>query len=124
MFIFSIFAIISNWIFTFTKGFTTFEIMERRLDGIQTTLFTILIVTGFKPVFQLIQNTIVFIKEIILSVFLPPKKLKKLEIKNTKQENQEQLLLQHLEQIKNSQEKLLSQIEQQKHKIAIGQSQK
>ncbi|GAK73775.1 hypothetical protein ['Chrysanthemum coronarium' phytoplasma] len=124
MLIFSIFTIISNFILNYTKGFTTTEIMERRLDGIQTTLFTILIITGFKPIFKLIKNTIVFIKETILNIFFPNKKLQTLEIKNTKQEHQEQLLLQKLEQIKTVQEKLLSQIEQQKHKVAIWQSKK
>ncbi len=111
MWIFSIFTIISNFILNYTKGFTAAEIMERRLDGIQTTLFTILIVTGFKPIFKLMTNIIVFIKETISN-----KKLQTLEIKNTKQEHQEQLLLQKLEQIKTVQEKILSQIEQQKHK--------
>ncbi len=98
--------------------------MERRLDGIQTTLFTILIITGFKPIFKLIKNIIIFIKETILGLFFPNKKLQTLEIKNAKQEQQEQLLLQKLEQIKTAQEKTLSQIEQQKHKVAIWQSKK
>ncbi|ABC65390.1 conserved hypothetical protein [Aster yellows witches'-broom phytoplasma AYWB] len=124
MWIFSIFTIISNFILNYTKGFTAAEIMERRLDGIQTTLFTILIITGFKPIFKLIKNTIVFIKQTIINIFFPNKKLQTLEIKNTKQEHQEQLLLQKLEQIKTAQEKTLSQIEQQKHKVAIWQSKK
>ncbi|GAK73852.1 MAG: hypothetical protein QS2022_5230 [Candidatus Phytoplasma asteris] len=124
MWIFSIFTIISNFILNYTKGFTAAEIMERRLDGIQTTLFTILIVTGFKPIFKLMTNTIVFIKQTIINIFFPNKKLQTLEIKNTKQEHQEQLLLQKLEQIKTAQEKTLSQIEQQKHKVAIWQSKK
>ena len=47
MFIFSIFAIISNFLLNYTKGFTTAEILEKRLDGMQTTIFTILIMTGF-----------------------------------------------------------------------------
>ncbi|QKX95500.1 hypothetical protein [Candidatus Phytoplasma asteris] len=124
MWIFSIFTIISNFILNYTKGFTAAEIMERRLDGIQTTLFTILIVTGFKPIFKLIKKPIVFIKQTILNLFFPNKKLQTLEIKNAKQEQQEQLLLQKLEQIKTSQEEILSQIEQQKHKVAIWQSKK
>ncbi len=89
MWIFSIFTIISNFILNYTKGFTATEIMERRLDGIQTTLFTILIITGFKPIFKLIKNTIVFIKQTIINIFFPNKKLQTLEIKNTKQVCQE-----------------------------------
>ncbi|TKA88018.1 MAG: hypothetical protein QS2022_2430 [Candidatus Phytoplasma asteris] len=38
MWIFSIFTIISNFILNYTKGFTATEIMERRLDGIQTVI--------------------------------------------------------------------------------------
>ncbi|PEH36087.1 hypothetical protein BBA70_03370, partial [New Jersey aster yellows phytoplasma] len=45
-------------------------------------------------------------------------------IKSTKQEHQEHLLLEKLDQIKTAQEKLLSKLEQQKHKVAIWQSKK
>ncbi|ABC65308.1 conserved hypothetical protein [Aster yellows witches'-broom phytoplasma AYWB] len=124
MWIFSIFVIISNFLLNYTKGFNTAEIMERRLDGIQTTLFTILIVTGFKPIFKLIKKPIVFIKNKFLGLFSPKRKLRNLENKSSKQEHQEQLLLQKLEQIKTSQEEILSQIEQQKHKVAIWQFKK
>ncbi|GAK73984.1 MAG: hypothetical protein QS2022_0960 [Candidatus Phytoplasma asteris] len=124
MWIFSIFTIISNFILNYTKGFTATEIMERRLDGIQTTLFTILIITGFKPIFKLIKKLIVFIKNMFPGLFFPKRKLRNLENKSTKQEQQEQLLLQKLEQIKTSQEEILSQIEKQKHKVAIWQSKK
>ncbi|WP_252861487.1 hypothetical protein [New Jersey aster yellows phytoplasma] len=98
--------------------------MERRLDGIQTTLFTILIMTGFKPIFEFLSNSIIFIKNMFLGLFFPKRKLRNLENKSSKQEHQEQLLLQKLEQIKTSQEEILSQIEQQKHKVAIWQSKK
>ncbi|PEH36361.1 hypothetical protein BBA70_00900 [New Jersey aster yellows phytoplasma] len=118
------FAIISNFLLNYTKGFTTAEIMERRLDGIQTTLFTILIMTGFKPIFEFLSNSIIFIKNMFLGLFFPKRKLRNLENKSSKQEHQEQLLLQKLEQIKTSQEEILSQIEQQKHKVAIWQSKK
>ncbi|GAK74334.1 putative uncharacterized protein, partial ['Chrysanthemum coronarium' phytoplasma] len=66
MFIFTILTTITNYFLNYTKGFTTTEILERRTDAIQTTLFAILIVTGFKPVFKLIKNIIIFIKETIL----------------------------------------------------------
>ncbi|MBT1576963.1 hypothetical protein KEC49_02195, partial ['Elaeagnus angustifolia' witches'-broom phytoplasma] len=69
MFIFSIFATISNFILNYSKGFCTTEILERRMDGIQTTLFTILVVSGFKPIFKLIKNTLIFIKDLILGIF-------------------------------------------------------
>ncbi|MGL9687833.1 MAG: hypothetical protein ACQBVK_03630, partial [Candidatus Phytoplasma sp. TWB_XP] len=67
MFIFTIFTTISNFILKYTKGFSTAEILERRMDGIQTTLFTLLIFTGFKPIFKLITNIIVFIKDLVVA---------------------------------------------------------
>ncbi|MFB0638503.1 MAG: hypothetical protein AB2N28_2290 [Candidatus Phytoplasma solani] len=82
MFIFTILTNITNYFLNYTKGFTTTEILERRIDTIQTILFTILIVTGFKPVFKLIKNIIIFIKDTIMSLFFPNKKLQNLEIKN------------------------------------------
>ncbi|AGL90131.1 hypothetical protein SLY_0208 [Strawberry lethal yellows phytoplasma (CPA) str. NZSb11] len=78
MWLFSIFATISNFILNYTKGFTTTEILERRMDGIQTTLFTILIVSGFKPIFKLIANTLNFFKDLILGIFFPQQKTTKI----------------------------------------------
>ncbi|QYC31196.1 hypothetical protein HGD80_01105 [Paulownia witches'-broom phytoplasma] len=118
MWIFSIFTIISNFILNYTKGFSTTEILERRMDGIQTTIFTILIVSGFKPIFKLITNTLIFIKDIILAIFFPNKKLQNLEIQNARQEYLEQKLLQKIDKINETQEKLQSQIKVQKVKVA------
>ncbi|WP_212775642.1 hypothetical protein, partial [Hydrangea phyllody phytoplasma] len=109
---------ISNFILNYTKGFSTTEILERRMDGIQTTIFTILIVSGFKPIFKLITNTLIFIKDIILAIFFPNKKLQNLEIQNARQEYLEQKLLQKIDKINETQEKLQSQIEVQKVKVA------
>ncbi|PEH36449.1 hypothetical protein BBA70_00125 [New Jersey aster yellows phytoplasma] len=91
---------------------------------IETTLFTLLIMTGFKPIFEFLSNSIIFIKNMFLGLFFPKRKLRNLEIKSTKQEHQEHLLLEKLDQIKTAQEKLLSKLEQQKHKVAIWQSKK
>ncbi|GLH61494.1 hypothetical protein HP2P_4960 [Hydrangea phyllody phytoplasma] len=118
MWLFSIFATISNFILNYTKGFSTTEILERRMDGIQTTLFTILIVSGFKPIFKLITNIIVFIKDLVVAFFFPNKKLKNLEIKSARQEYLEQELLQKIDKINANQEKLQSQIEAQRVKVA------
>ncbi|QYC31168.1 hypothetical protein HGD80_00915 [Paulownia witches'-broom phytoplasma] len=118
MWLFPIFATIINFILNYTKGFSTTEILERRMDGIQTTLFTILIVSGFKPIFKLITNTLIFIKNMILGIFFPNKKLQNLEIQNARQEYLEQKLLQKIDKINETQEKLQSQIEVQKVKVA------
>ncbi|GLH61235.1 MULTISPECIES: hypothetical protein [16SrI (Aster yellows group)] len=118
MWLFSIVTTISNFILNYTKGFSTTEILERRMDGIQTTIFTILIVSGFKPIFKLITNTLIFIKDIILAIFFPNKKLQNLEIQNARQEYLEQKLLQKIDKINETQEKLQSQIEVQKVKVA------
>ncbi|MGL9687652.1 MAG: hypothetical protein ACQBVK_02585 [Candidatus Phytoplasma sp. TWB_XP] len=118
MWLFSIFATISNFILNYTKGFSTTEILERRMDGIQTTLFTILIVSGFKPIFKLITNIVICIKDLILAIFFPNKKLKNLEIHSARQEYLEQKLLQKIDKINQNQEKLQSQIEVQKVKVA------
>ncbi|OIJ44635.1 hypothetical protein [Rice orange leaf phytoplasma] len=124
MFIFTILTTITNYFLNYTKGFTTTEIPERRTDAIQTTLFTILIVTGFKPVFKLIKNIIIFIKETILGLFFPNKKLQNLEIKNAKQEYREQQLIKKLDEIRDSQNKLQSQISTQKLKVALWRDKK
>lgn len=118
MWLFSIVTTISNFILNYTKGFSTTVILERRMDGIQTTIFTILIVSGFKPIFKLITNTLIFIKDIILAIFFPNKKLQNLEIQNARQEYLEQKLLQKIDKINETQEKLQSQIEGQKVKVA------
>ncbi|QYC30827.1 hypothetical protein HGD80_03465 [Paulownia witches'-broom phytoplasma] len=118
MWLFSIVTTISNFILNYTKGFSTTEILERRMDGIETTIFTILIVSGFKPIFKLITNTLIFIKDIILAIFFPNKKLQNLEIQNARQEYLEQKLLQKIDKINETQEKLQSQIEVQKVKVA------
>ncbi|MGZ3139923.1 hypothetical protein [Candidatus Phytoplasma solani] len=118
MFIFTILTNITNYFLNYTKGFTTIEILERRTDAIQTTLFTILIVTGFKPVFKLITNIIIFFKDIIMGLFFPNKKLQNLEIKNAKQAYLEQQLIKKLDKINENQEKLKSQISQQKIKVS------
>ncbi|AGL90851.1 hypothetical protein [Candidatus Phytoplasma australiense] len=124
MFIFSIFATISNFILNYSKGFSTTEILERRMDGIQTTLFTILVISGFKPIFKLIKNIIVFIKDLILGIFFPNKKLQNLEIQNAKQEYLEKQLLKKLDKINENQEKLQSQIEMQRVKVTHWQEKK
>ncbi|AGL90534.1 hypothetical protein [Candidatus Phytoplasma australiense] len=124
MFIFSIFATISNFILKYSKGFTTTEILERRMDGIQTTLFTILVVSGFKPIFKLIANTLNFFKDLILGIFFPNKKLQKLEIQNAKQEYLEKQLLKKLDKINENQEKLQSQIMVQRVKVSHWQEKK
>ncbi|WP_227807395.1 hypothetical protein [Mulberry dwarf phytoplasma] len=105
-------------ILNYTKGFSTTEILERRMDGIQTTLFTILIVSGFKPIFKLITNIIVFIKDLVVAFFFPNKKLQNLEIKSARQEYLEQQLQQKIDKINANQEKLQSQIEAQRVKVA------
>ncbi|AGL90909.1 hypothetical protein SLY_0995 [Strawberry lethal yellows phytoplasma (CPA) str. NZSb11] len=124
MWIFSIFVTISNFILNYTKGFSTTEILERRMDGIQTTLFTILIVSGFKPIFKLIANILIFVKDLILGIFFPNKKLQNLEIQNAKQEYLEKQLLQKIDKINENQEKLKSQIEAQKSKVSHWQEKK
>ncbi len=88
------------------------------MDGIQTTLFTILIVSGFKPIFKLITNIIVFIKDLVVAFFFPNKKLQNLEIKSARQEYLEQQLQQKIDKINANQEKLQSQIEAQRVKVA------
>ncbi|WP_041784273.1 hypothetical protein [Candidatus Phytoplasma australiense] len=124
MWLFSIFATISNFILNYTKGFSTTEILERRMDGIQTTLFTILIVSGFKPIFKLIANICIFVKDLISGIFFPNKKLQKLEIQNAKQKYLEKQLLKKLDKINENQEKLQSQIEMQKVKVSHWQEKK
>ncbi|QTX02598.1 hypothetical protein LFWB_7130 [Candidatus Phytoplasma luffae] len=124
MFIFSLFATISNFILNYSKGFSTTEILERRIDGIQTTIFTILIVSGFKPIFKLIANILIFVKDLILGLFFPNKKLQNLEIQNAKQEYLEKQLLKKLDKINENQEKLQSQLEVQKVKVAHWQEKK
>ncbi|WP_373403275.1 hypothetical protein [Candidatus Phytoplasma solani] len=124
MFIFTILTNITNYFLNYTKGFTTTEILERRIDKIQTILFTILIVTGFKPVFKLITNIIIFLKDIIMGLFFPNKKLQNLEIKNAKQAYHEQQLLKKLDEIRNSQNKLQSHITTQKLKAALWRDKK
>ncbi|MGL9687924.1 MAG: hypothetical protein ACQBVK_04125, partial [Candidatus Phytoplasma sp. TWB_XP] len=47
----------------------------------------------FKPIFKLITNIIVFIKDLVVAFFFPNKKLQKLEIKSARQEYLEQKLL-------------------------------
>ncbi|MBP5835896.1 hypothetical protein [Candidatus Phytoplasma meliae] len=124
MFIFSTLASIGIFFFRYYKGFTTAEIFERRIDTIETVLFTLLIMTGFKPIFNFLSNIIIFIKNIFLGFFFPQRKLRNLEIKSAKQEHQEQLLLEKLDQVRIANDKLLSQLQQQKHKVAIWQSKK
>ncbi|MBS2126590.1 hypothetical protein J8J04_02740 ['Fragaria x ananassa' phyllody phytoplasma] len=124
MFILSILASISIFFIRYSKGFTTAEILERRIDAIETTFFTLLIMTGFKPIFKLLSNIIIFIKNAFLGIFFPQKKLRNLEMAAAKQEHREQLLLEKLDKVRITNEKLLSHIEQQKHKVAIWQSKK
>ncbi|CAM11666.1 Conserved hypothetical protein [Candidatus Phytoplasma australiense] len=124
MFIFSLFTTILNFFLKYTKGFNTKEILERRLDSIQTVIFTILIVSGFKPIFKLIANTLNFVKDLILGIFFPNKKLKNLEIQNAKQEYLEKQLLKKLDKINENQEKIQSQIEMQRIKVSHWQEKK
>ncbi|MGE9276889.1 MAG: hypothetical protein ACQKHC_03360 [Candidatus Phytoplasma pruni] len=70
-----------------------------------------MLITGFKPVFQLLINIIVFVKDIIMGLFFKQRKLKHLAKKEAKQEENLQLLLQKLEKIKSSNHKLREQIE-------------
>ncbi|WP_049749265.1 hypothetical protein [Aster yellows witches'-broom phytoplasma] len=84
----------------------------------------LLIMTGFKPIFEFLSNSIIFIKNMFLGLFFPKRKIRNLEIKLTKQEHQEHLLFEKLDQVIIANEKLLSKLEQQKHKVAIWQSKK
>ncbi|WP_349401663.1 putative membrane protein [Candidatus Phytoplasma solani] len=118
MFIFSIFTYISNFVVKFTKGFTITEILDRRMDVIQTTLLTIFVVTGFKPIFTLLFNIIIFCKDTIIGIFFPNKKLRNLEIKNAKQEYLEQQLIKKLDKINENQEKLQNKIATQRIKVS------
>ncbi|WZN38242.1 hypothetical protein M33023_00240 [Candidatus Phytoplasma asteris] len=59
-----------------------------------------------------------------LGLFFPKRKIRNLEIKLTKKEHQEHLLFEKLDQLIIAKEKLLSKLEQQKHKVAIWQSKK
>ncbi|WP_349402171.1 putative membrane protein [Candidatus Phytoplasma solani] len=118
MFIFSIFTYISNFVVKFTKGFTITEILDRRMDVIQTTLLTIFVVTGFKPIFTLLFNIIIFCKDTIIGIFFPNKKLRNLEIKNAKQEYLEKQLLKKLDEINRKQEKLQNKISSQRLKVS------
>ncbi|WEK82178.1 MAG: hypothetical protein PR2021_1040 [Candidatus Phytoplasma pruni] len=97
MFILALFLNISDFCLKFIKGFTVEEILAHRIDTMQTTIFTVLLITGFKPVFQLLINIIVFVKDIIMGCFFKQRKLKHLAKKEAKQEENLQLLLQKLE---------------------------
>ncbi|MFB5029549.1 MAG: hypothetical protein WJU30_00082 [Candidatus Phytoplasma pruni] len=110
-FILVVFLNISDVCLKFAKGFTSKEILAHRIDNMQTTIFTVLLITGFKPVFQLLINIIVFVKDIIMGLFFKQRKLKHLAKKEAKQEENLQLLLQKLEKIKSSNHKLREQIE-------------
>ncbi|WP_017193060.1 hypothetical protein [Italian clover phyllody phytoplasma] len=111
MFLLALFLNISDFCLKFVKGFTVEEILTHRIDTMQTTIFTVLLITGFKPVFQLLINIIVFVKDIIMGCFFKQRKLKHLAKKEAKQEENLQLLLQKLEKIKSSNHKLREQIE-------------
>ncbi|MCX2955905.1 MAG: hypothetical protein N3723_02620, partial [Candidatus Phytoplasma australiense] len=63
-------------------------------------------------------------KDLILGIFFPNKKLKNLEIQNARQEFLEQKLLQKIDKINENQEKLQSQIEMQRVKVAHWQEKK
>ncbi|MFB5029557.1 MAG: hypothetical protein WJU30_00090 [Candidatus Phytoplasma pruni] len=110
-FILVVFLNISDFYLKFAKGFTSKEILAHRIDTMQTTIFTVLLITGFKPVFQLLINIIVFVKDSIMGCFFKQRKLKHLAKKEAKQEENLQLLLQKLEKIKSSNHKLREQIE-------------
>ncbi|MGE9276593.1 MAG: hypothetical protein ACQKHC_01715 [Candidatus Phytoplasma pruni] len=111
MFIMALFLNISDFCLKFIKGFAVEEILAHRIDTMQTTIFTVLLITWFKPVFQLLINIIVFVKDIIMGLFFKQRKLKHLAKKEAKQEENLQLLLQKLEKIKSSNHKLREQIE-------------
>ncbi|WEK82297.1 MAG: hypothetical protein PR2021_5500 [Candidatus Phytoplasma pruni] len=110
-FILALFLNIGDVYLKFIKGFTVEEILAHRIDTMQTTIFTVLLITGFKPVFQLLINIIVFVKDIIMGCFFKQRKLKHLAKKEAKQEENLQLLLQKLEKIKSSNHTLREQIE-------------
>ncbi|WP_017191733.1 hypothetical protein [Poinsettia branch-inducing phytoplasma] len=110
-FILALFLNIGDVCLKFIKGFTVEEILAHRIDTMQTTIFTVLLITGFKPVFQLLINIIVFVKDIIMGCFFKQRKLKHLAKKEAKQEENLQLLLQKLEKIKSSNHTLREQIE-------------
>ncbi|MFB5029555.1 MAG: hypothetical protein WJU30_00088 [Candidatus Phytoplasma pruni] len=110
-FILVVFLNISDVCLKFAKGFTSKDILAHRIDTMQTTIFTVLLITGFKPVFQLLINIIVFVTDSIMGLFFKQRKLKHLAKKEAKQEENLQLLLQKLEKIKSSNHKLREQIE-------------
>ncbi|MDV3198438.1 MAG: hypothetical protein Q8888_02135 [Vigna little leaf phytoplasma] len=114
--LFSICTTMGNICVKYARGFTTAEILEKRMDVMQTTIFTILIISGFKPIFKLITNIVIFGKDLILGLFFPQKKLQDLEVKNAKQEYLEKKLLKELAKINETQRKINAQIQKQMQK--------
>ncbi|MEC4558650.1 MAG: hypothetical protein U9532_00450 ['Conium maculatum' witches'-broom phytoplasma] len=110
MFILTLFLNISDFFLKFVKGFTVEEILAHRIDNMQTTIFTVLLITGFKPVFQLLINIIVFVKDIIMSCFFKQRKLNYLEKQEAKQEEKVKLLLQEIDKTNRSNQKLREQM--------------
>ncbi|MEC4558619.1 MAG: hypothetical protein U9532_00270 ['Conium maculatum' witches'-broom phytoplasma] len=110
MFILTLFLNISDFFLKFVKVFTVEEILAHRIDNMQTTIFTVLLITGFKPVFQLLINIIVFVKDIIMSCFFKQRKLNYLEKQETKQEEKVKLLLQEIDKTNHSNQKLREQM--------------
>ncbi len=110
MFILTLFLNISDFFLKFVKGFTVEEILAHRIDNMQTTIFTVLLITGFKPVFQLLINIIVFVKDIIMSCFFKQRKLNYLEKQEAKQEEKVKLLLQEIDKTNHSNQKLREQM--------------
>lgn len=107
----TLFLNISDFCLKFAKGFTVEEILAHRIDTMQTTVFTVLLITGFKPVFQFFINIIVFVKEFIMGCFFKERKLQRLSKKEAKQEEKRKLLLQKLEKIESSNHQLRKKIE-------------
>ncbi|KND62727.1 hypothetical protein [Candidatus Phytoplasma phoenicium] len=104
--------------FNFLKGYTVKEILERRLDTMQTTIFTVFLILGFQPFFLFLQKGLIFLKDVFLGCFFPEKKLKNLEIKYAKEVYRHELLLKKLATLQNQQQKLQQKILTQQHKVA------
>ncbi|WP_341266703.1 hypothetical protein [Candidatus Phytoplasma fraxini] len=101
------------------QGFTTEEILARRLDNIQTTLLTILVVCGFNPIFLLIKKICFGIRDLILGLFFPNKKLNYLENQYAQLEQKQQKLLAKETALEKKEKELTAQIEQQKIKVQL-----
>lgn len=112
------------YLLNFLKGYTFQEILERRLDNMQTTLFTVFLICGFQPFFLFVKKAFIGIKDGFLGLFFPEKKLRNLEIKYAKEVYQQELILKKLDSIQNNQQKLQQKILKQEHRVTQKKTQK